>query len=83
MTLNIETITEIFTMAKSYLKPSDIENFAIEYLEFLKMHNYNIHNLDDEDPDLDKAIKKIDEYMKDEEIEFIDEPTYDYDDSEY
>lgn len=80
MVLNIETITEIFTMAKSYLKHSDIENFAVEFLEYLKSHGYNIHNLEEEDPDLDKAIKKIDDYMREEEIEYIEEPSYEQDD---
>lgn len=82
MVLNIETITEIFTMAKSYLKPSDIESLAMEYLEYLNAHGYDIHNLIDEDPDLDKAIKKIDEYMKEEEVEYIDEDPYS-DDEDY
>lgn len=82
MVLNIETITEIFAMAKSYLKPSDIESLAMEYLEYLNARGYNIHNLIDEDPDLDKAIKKIDEYMKEEEIEYIDENPYN-DDEDY
>lgn len=81
MVLNIETITEIFTMAKSYMKPSDIENLALEYLEYLNAHGYDIHNLIDEDPDLDRAIKKIDEYMK-EETDCIDEDPY-QDDEDY
>ena len=81
MVLNIETITEIFTMAKSYMKPSDIENLALEYLEYLNAHGYDIHNLTDEDPDLDRAIKKIDEYMK-EETDYIDEDPY-QDDEDY
>ena len=68
-------------MAKSYLKYSDIESLAMEYLEYLNAHGYDIHNLIDEDPDLDKAIKKIDEYMK-EEAEYIDEDPYS-DDEDY